>query len=203
MRKILYFLAFLPLILLTGCDDCENDYDCDHNHNNNNYIYQRDPVNKVLIMRLDLVTHNLEGAIELTYGNQIDDFTIDIERDTLQNYQAERLIYRELNETLFYGTILLTGLGEMTFPEVLNPPASYDTVTTDDVVYPINGLDHIPLEQILPHTYYKLWLKVQKYEIVRQYLKSNPNQKVKLYIYNPTNGFNDSSRMDWFIFIKN
>ena len=199
MRKILYFLALLPLFIFSGCDD----HDCDHNNNDNIYNYQRDPINKVLMLKIDRPTNRLVGAIEFIYNQQTDNFNIDIIIDSLENFKRVRLIYRELNETLFNGTIVPNGLGNMTFPEELNPADLFDTVTTDDVVYPLSGFDHIPIEYTLQHTYYNLWLEVQKYEIVRKYLKSNPTEKVKFFLYIPYEGPWDYTKTDWFIFIKN
>lgn len=198
MRKILYFLALIPLFIFSGCDDT----DCNHN-NNNTYNYQRDPINKVLMLKIDRPTNRLEGAIEFIYNHQTESFNIDIINNTLENFKTVRLVYRELNETLFNGTIVPNGLGNMTFPEQLNPAAQFDTVTTDDVVYPISGFDHIPIEYTLQHTYYNLWLVVQKYVKVRQYLQSNPNQKVKIFLYVPYEGPWDYTKTDWYIFIKN
>jgi hypothetical protein len=83
------------------------------------------------------------------------------------------------------------------------PANLFDTVTTEDVVYPLNGFDHIPFNNILQYTYYNLWLEVQKYTIVRQYLQSNPTEKVKFYLYVPYEGQGDITNTDWFIFIKN
>jgi hypothetical protein len=145
----------------------------------------------------------LEGAIEFVYDQQMDSFNIDVFTQSFQNFNTVSLIYRELNDTLFSGTIFPNGVGNMTFPAELIPANLFDTVTTEDVVYPLNGFDHIPFNNILQYTYYNLWLEVQKYTIVRQYLQSNPTEKVKFYLYVPYEGQGDITNTDWFIFIKN
>lgn len=198
MKKILYLLIFTPLFFFNGC----NTDDCDHTHDSN-YTYHRDPINKVLMLKIDRPTNKLEGAFEFIYDQQTNSFNIDIIIDTLENFSTVSLIYREQNDTLFSGTIIPNGLGNMTFPEELNPAVLYDTVTTDDVVYPLHGFDHIPFDNILQYTYYNLWLEVQKYIIVRQYLQSNPTEKVKFFLYVPYEGQGDYTNTDWFIFIKN
>ena len=198
MKKIFYWLIFAPLFFFTGCttDDCDHQQD-------NNYIYQRDPINKVLMLKFDRATNKMEGVKEFIYEQQLDSFHIDVLTQSFQNYSTVSLIYRELIDTLFSGTIITSGIGNMTFPEELNPAVLYDTVTTDDVVYPLHGFDHIPFDNILQYTYYNLWLEVQKYIIVRQYLQSNPTEKVKFFLYVPYEGQGDYTNTDWFIFIKN
>ena len=199
MKKIFYLLIFTLILFFTGCDYYD---ECEHHYFANNN-YPRDTINKVLMLKIDYPTNKVEGAIEFIYDHQTDSFNIDIFTESFENYSTVSLIYRELNDTLFSGTIIPNGLGNMTFPEALIPAYLFDTVTTDDVVYPLNGFDHIPYENILQYTYYNLWLEVQKNVKVRQYLQSNPTQKVKFFLYEPYEGPWDYTKTDWYVFIKN
>jgi len=198
MKKVFYFLVFIPLLFLTGC----NTEDCDHTHDNN-YTCQRDPINKVLMLRIDRPNNKLKGAIEFIFDQQTDSFNIEILSASFDNFSTVSLIYRELNDTLFSGTRIPGGIGNMTYPETLYPAELLDTVTTDDVFYPLNGFDDIQYEEDSQYTYYYIWLEVQKYVKVRQYIQSNPTEKVKIYLYVPYEGQGDYTNTDWLIFIKN
>jgi hypothetical protein len=46
-------------------------------------------------------------------------------------------------------------------------------------------------------------MKVQNLVKVRQFLQSNPNQIVKLFLYTPSVGMGDPLEWDYFIFLKN
>jgi len=197
MKKILIFLAFIPLMILTGCNFCDCDCDCDHNHNNNN------TTNKVLMLKVDYTTNNFEGGIEYVYNQQTDSFNIDVDYDPPGDFGSIRLTYHELNETLFFGTIIWMGLGEMITPESLNPPNFFDAVLTEDIVYPSNGFLNIFPDYYTPQDYTNIWMRVQNLVKVRQFLQSNPNQQVKLFLYTPSVGMGDPLDWDWYIFIKN
>ena len=139
MNKIFYWLIFIPLFFLHSCntDDCNQD---------NNYPFQRDPINKVLMLRIDRPNNKLKGAIEFIFDHQTDSFNIEILSESFDNFSTVSLIYRELNDTLFSGTRIPGGIGNMTYPETLYPAELLDNVTREDVVYPLNGYDDIQYE---------------------------------------------------------
>jgi hypothetical protein len=197
MRKIIYFLALIPLFIFSGCDDC----DC--NHNTNNDENPRDTINKVLMLKVDYTTLAFEGGIEYVFNQQTDSFTIDIEYVDPGDFGSIQLTYQELNDTLFFGTIIWMGCGEMIIPEALESAGHFDSVLTDDVVSPINGLQNILVDSSPPNSYYNIWMKVQNLVKVRQFLQSNPNQIVKLFLYTPSVGMGDPLEWDYFIFLKN
>ena len=191
MKKFLYFLVLMPLIIFSGCDDPDNDCDLDNSKN------------KVLMLKIDCTTFNLEGYKEFNFSQQTDSFTIVSDYYSPSDFGYIRLIYKELNQQLFYGTIWWDGLGEMIFPTSLDAPDNLESVSTDDVVFPINGF-------ICPHQnsngnldFFNIWLNVQHLEKVRQYLHTNPNQKVNMFLYTPSVGGGDPLEWDYFVFLKN
>jgi stress-induced morphogen len=65
----------------------------------------------------DRPTNKLKGAIEYIFDQQTDSFNVEILSESFENFSAVSLIYRELNDTLFSGTRIPGGIGNMTYPE--------------------------------------------------------------------------------------
>ena len=188
MKKILYFLLFMPLIILTGCNDDED--------NNSK--------NKVLMLKVDYQTYEFEGGIEYTFDQKTDSFTINFDYIYYTDPELITLSYSELNETLFSGTVIWNGEGEVITPLTINPPDFFETVSGNDTVYPSRGFTQVY------HTFYhenidysKAWMSIQKLEKVRQFLRSNPNQHVKIFVYSPSGAGNSNVNSDYYIFLQN
>lgn len=191
MKKILYFLVLIPLFIFSGCDDPDTDCDLDNS------------TNKVLMLKIDYTTFNLEGVKEFNFSQQTDSFTIVNEYLPPGDFGYLRLIYKELNQQLFYGTIWWDGLGEMIFPVSLESPNDFESVTTNDVIFPLNGFNSVFQYPNTDLDFFNIWLNIQHLKIVRQYLHTNPNQKVNMFVYTPSVGGGDPLEWDYFVFLKN
>ena len=53
------------------------------------------------------------------------------------------------------------------------------------------------------YNYNEIWTSVQSLVKVRQYLNSNPNATVKLFLYTPSVGIGNPAEWDWIIVMKN
>lgn len=191
MKKILYFIFLIPLFIFTGCNDDDNNCDIDNS------------TNKVLMLKVDYNTFNIEGVKELVFSQQTDSFTIVKEYLSPGDFGYIRLIYKELNQQLFYGTIWWDGLGELIYPVSFESPDEYGSVSTDDAIFPIYGFN-CPFQNSFAYLdFFNIWLNVQHLEIVRQYLHTNPNQKVQIFAYTPSVGGGDPSEWDYFVILKN
>ena len=197
MKKFLHLLVFIPLLFLGSCD--QFDWDWNHDHHDDN-----DPIssNKVLMLKVDYTTNAFEGGIEYIFRQQTDSFNIDVDYVDPGDFGSIRLTYHELQDTLFYGTIIWMGCGEMIYPSAIDSADQFDVVLTDDVVRPVNCFENIMYPNSTAN-YTNVWMRVQSLVKVRQYLQSNPNQKVKLFLYTPSVGMGNPLEWDWFIFIKN
>lgn len=191
MKKILYFLVFISLTIFSGCDDHDTDCDLDNS------------TNKVLMLKVDYTTFNIEGVKEFQFDQQTDTFTIVSDYMSTKDFGYIRLMYKELNQQLFYGTIWWDGLGEMIFPASLDSPENLESVPTDDVIFPINGFNSAYLVFYSDLDFFNIWLNVQHLEKVRQYLHMNPNQTVNMFLYTPSVGGGDPLEWDYFVFLKN
>ncbi len=158
--------------------------------------------NHVLMLKVDYVTNSFEGGTEFNFPKQADNFTIINEYVEPGDFGSIKLIYKELNETLFNGTIHWMGLGKMTYPESLMASYNFKIVDTKDIRYPVNGFENAFNPSNQKYEYVDIWLSVQNLEKVREYLKANPTEKVKLFLYTPSVGEGDPSNWYWLIYLK-
>ena len=48
-----------------------------------------------------------------------------------------------------------------------------------------------------------IWNSINNLEVVSDYLDSNPNGKINLFLYTPGVGIGDPAYWDWYVFLKN
>lgn len=184
-------ILFLFLIgILFGCNSDNMDMNID-----------TDAPNQVLMLKVDYTTNTFEGGTILGFSQKTDKFTITDEYVPPGDFGSVKLIYKELNRTLFEGTIHWMGLGKMIFPEKLEPAGSFEFVLTEDLRYP-NGFEIVFNPDNRELDYDKAWLSVQGLVKVREFLAANPNQKAKLFLYTPSVGVGDPKDWYWVIYLK-
>lgn len=170
--------------------------------NSDNVDLDIDAPTQVLMLKVDYTTHAFEGGTVFGFSKQTDDFTIINEYVEPSDIGSVKLIYEELNETLFFGTIHWMGLGKMNFPESLKPADDFEVVGTKDIVYPKNGFENVFNPNNQKYEYDNMWFSVQRLVKVREYLRENPNQKVNVFLYTPSVGVGDPLDWDWIIYLK-
>ncbi len=155
------------------------------------------------MLKVDYLTNTFEGGKELGFSNTTASFTISNQYLPPSDFGSLKLKYQELNETLFEGTIIWMGLGQIYFPQNILAANQFTSVTTTDIVYPANGFQNVfnPSNQVYDYT--NAWLSVQRLVKVREYLKSNPAGSVKIFLYTPSVGIGNPAEWDWIIFMKN
>ncbi|MEI6090882.1 MAG: hypothetical protein WCR42_10550 [bacterium] len=184
MKKLIVIL-FLTVAIM-GCDN------------------STEPItgNKVLFLKVDYKTNTFEGGKELAFAKDTETFTITNVYDPPGDLGSVKLMYSELNDTLFSGTIIWMGKGEMTYPKDLLPADQFQAVVTTDYVTPSAGFENVFNPYEGTYDYDKVWSSVQSLVKVRQYLKSNPNATVKLFLYQPSVGMGNPADWDWILFLK-
>ena len=190
MKKILCFFVLISFIIFTGCND-DNDCNLDNS------------TNKVLMLKIDYTTLNFEGVKEFVFSQQTDTFTIAGQNVNSADDNCIHLVYKELNQLLFFGTMWWEGMGELIFPDSFELPEEYETVSSDDVIFPLNGFNCPYQNSETDFDFLNIWLKIQNLKIVRQYMHTNPNQKVHIFVYTPSLGGGDHSDWDYFVILKN
>ncbi|MFL9838281.1 hypothetical protein ABS768_12270 [Flavobacterium sp. ST-75] len=197
MKKSLLLLCFLAFF--TACsDDSETQSVGDDN--------QLPVGNKVVLLKVDLLTNTFEGGKELAFPEN-DAFTLIYDYNPPGDFGDITLIYEEVSEPIFAGGIVWAGMGEMTYPESIDAPETFST---------INGTVTQPAESQFEsyfneefNFYYDnidyngIWSSVSNLAVVKEYRESNPDSKVNLYLYTPSVGVGDPADWDWFVILKN
>jgi len=159
--------------------------------------------NNVLVLKVDYNTHQFEGGKELTFTDTSTNMTITKQYVAPADFGSIKLAFQELNEILFDGTIVWAGLGQVNYPQNLLSANQFDRVMTTDYVTPVAGFENVFNPDNTLYNYNAIWTSVQSLVKVRQYLNSNPNATVKIFLYTPSVGLGNPADWDWYIFMKN
>lgn len=188
------FLLLLPLLAYSCFEDNDDNIPAEP--------YQ----NKVALLKVDYLTHTFEGGQELAF-NSSSGFTISSEYVVPSDFGSVKLVYEELEETLFEGTIVWLGLGERTYPETLlgtedftniaEPVAMPSETMFQNVMYYESAFYPEDLD------YTSLWHSIANLKIVESYRNSNPNAKVNVFLYTPSVGLGNPADWDYYVILKN
>jgi hypothetical protein len=196
-NKILLFSAFL---LLGACaDDDSTTVD-----NPQNEIVTG---NKVLLLKVDLTNSTFEGGKELSFEDH-DAFTISPVYNVPGDFGDITLKYAELDQPIFAGTIHWMGLGEMTYPEALTGAEEFEAT---DVAVPMpaqSDFEIVEYDGLQPYfietlDYNAIWNAIDNLQIVSDYRATNPDAKVRLFLYSPSVGVGNPLEWDWYVIFKN
>jgi hypothetical protein len=190
MKKINSIFALLLLVISSSCTD-------------NDDSLATTNTNKVLMLKVDYLTNNFKGGKELLFSDESNSFTVTHEYTSGGDFNNLKLKYSEINQPLFDGSIIWMGLGEMTYPQDVLPATSFNHVITDDYVTPSAGFTNVYNPDMYNYDYEPIWGNVQGLVKTREYLSSNPNGSVKLFLYTPSVGIGNPADWYWVIFIKN
>lgn len=149
------------------------------------------------------MTNNFQGGKEFIFTKSSTSFTISTVYEPPGDLGNIKLTYLEINETLFDGTIWWMGTGKMNFPSKLDSSDQFSVVSTNDIIYPSSGFQHVFNSYIDNFDYKPIWNSIQKLNIVREYMASNPTSTVKLVLYTPTVGPVNAANAYWVIFLNN
>jgi len=184
MRRVVIILSLVTLFTVS----CEKDE-------------QDSYVSSVLMLAVDYTTNTFLGGKELGFSEKSETFTISYEYAPPGDFGHIKLFFEEINEMLFYGTIHWMGLGRMEFPQNLLNANQFKTVMTDDLVGPKNGFEQLFPQSEISDDYELVWGKVQHLVKAREYLRSNPEQVVKVFLYTPSVGAGNPEDWYWVIFL--
>ena len=155
----------------------------------------------VLMLKVDYLTNTFEGGYEFAFDNVPNSFTIRREYQSPGDFGYIKFFYDEINEMLFYGTIIWMGEGQIYFPQNILPASAFDFTFLDNIVFP-NDFENIGAYPPTNSDYTNVWLSVENLAKVRDYLIANPEQTVKIFLYTPCVGIGDPAHWDWILFLK-
>lgn len=163
--------------------------------------------NKVLMLKVDLLTHQFEGGKELVFP-EAETFTITTDYVSPGDFGSIKLNYEEVNQPIFDGTIIWMGLGVRSYPEILDAPETFSTIE--------EAVEMPDMSQFRLVTYIEdggfeepwadhdlIWAAIDNLQQVQAYRQSNPNAKVHLFLYTPSVGVGDPADWDWYVILKN
>mgnify|MGYP000969595327 CR=1 FL=1 len=164
--------------------------------------------NKVLMLKVDLLTHAFEGGKVFTF-EAADTFTIAAEYMAPADFGSIKLKYNELDAAFFDGEIHWMGLGQMTYPENLDPATSFavlDYAVEMPEISAFHTVEYIEGnegEGIVAPDHQSIWYSINHLQLVKDFRESNPQAKVQLFLYTPSVGIGDPAEWDWFVILKN
>lgn len=164
--------------------------------------------NKVLMLKVDLLTHAFEGGKEFTF-DAANTFTIETEYVSPGDFGSIKLKYDELDATLFDGSIHWDGLGQMSYPENLDPVNSFAVMDNEVVMPEISSFHTVQYiegnegEGIVAPDHQSIWHAINHLQLVEDFRASNPQAKIQLFLYTPSVGIGDPADWDWFVILKN
>jgi hypothetical protein len=186
--NILKFTAIL--LLSAGLTACEKEKE------------KEESGNSVLMLIVDYTTNHFEGGKEFNFDENSNTFTITHDYDPPGDFGGIKLYYSEMNEMLFHGTIIWMGCGKIEYPENLLTAEHFDITPDKNYVFPANGFETVFDEDIRDDEYNTAWSSVQNVIKAREYLASNPSQKVKIFFYTPSVGVGNPADWKWILFLK-
>jgi hypothetical protein len=190
MKKTIFILL---VALIFSCDnDCEP-------------ILQNE-ANKVILLKVDFLTNEFEGGLEFEFSTS-ESFTISSTYNPPGDFGDIQLYYNELDEMIFDGTIIWLGTGEISYPEEIDAPGNFSTLD-ENLELPESSLFETVMYDEFAYypeniDYSGIWNSIGNLEIVQNYMNSNPQGKINLFLYTPSVGIGEPAEWDWYIYIKN
>ena len=157
----------------------------------------------MLFLKVDYLTNIFQGGKETEFTENSSAFTITSQYTPPSDFGNIKLKYDEIDKVVFDGDIVWMGLGQINYPQNLLLANQFEVVLTADIVFPTTDFQHILPEPNQIYDYNQVWLAIQNLVKVRQYLLSNPNGVVKLYLYTPRVGIGDPADWKWIDLMKN
>ncbi len=194
MKNSLYLILLIALFTFSCSEDNDDNLVSENNDNN------------VALLKVDFLTHTFEGGQELTFESTTD-FNI------VSNYQAPgdfgsiELVYNELEQPLFKGTIIWMGLGERSLPESLQGIDNFETLSEPVEMPSVSMFANVMYDEFAFYPedldYSLLWDSIKNLKIVQQYRQYNPNETIKIFLYTPSVGIGNPEEWDYYIILKN
>lgn len=154
----------------------------------------------ILLLQVDYVSFNFEGAKELSVSqlSASDSLPIKVDYKSPSDFGSIFLSYKPTNDSLFFGTIIWSGTGQRYFPSNINAASSFNLINSA-LAQPTNSrfqtIFYLQYQQ--PINYSALWNAVNKLQIVGTYL--NFNKKIGIFLHTPSVGIGNPAEWNWYI----
>ena len=203
MKKSMY-ACFLLVFFVLSCSEDADDTLKSEIHTVEETIETDD--NKVAVLKIDYLTQMFEGGQELTFETS-SDFSITTNYHSPGDFGSVQLIYSEVGQPIFDGTIIWMGLGERSVPETLQGSTEFETITNPVDMPSENMFELVMYDEFAYYpddlSFISLWDAIKNLEIVQDYRLENPDATIKVFLYTPSVGVGDPADWDYYIFLKN
>lgn len=92
--------------------------------------------------------------------------------------------YVEKNALLFKATSK-TDNGKIIIPEDFKIASQFERVLNDDLIFPSDSYKTLDNSELSELDFKEIWSNIQNILQVQMFLKSNPNQQIKTFMYQP------------------
>jgi len=196
MKK--YFILLL-LVLVFSCNKKQEATPV----NTNPALQPPLPSSKILLLKVDYLTHAFEGGKVLNLSQAIvtsDSIPVKVQYQPPGDFGDITLSHKLTGDSLFYGGIIWMGKGVMTFPAQLDSSATFVQLG-NPVGQPSASRFQLIFNQSPAPNISSLWSSINKLKTVKEYLIFN--KKIGLFCYTPSVGMGNPADWDWFIFLSN
>lgn len=194
MKHSVYFLLLIVFLVMSCSEDNDDTLVAENNEN------------KVALLKIDYLTHAFEGGKELTFQSATD-FTIAANYQPPGDFGSVQLMYEELEQPLFEGTIIWMGLGERSYPDSIQSADGFETISTP-VEMPAQSLfENVMYAEYIYYpedlSYSDLWDAIKNLHLVQEYRVNSPSEPIKVFLYTPSVGVGNPADWDYYVFLKN
>ncbi|MDR3251220.1 MAG: hypothetical protein LBT42_06115 [Tannerella sp.] len=193
MKAFGFIFALLGMTAVLSCDNGESKE-------------EEKEEGKVLLLKVDCLKSEFESGSEVTLSMPTKTFTLDDETVEPSDFGYIKLFCTETNDTIFHGTVVWMGVGEIIHPEKWTEAGDFEVAPERNIIIPSGGFENA-CEQGESAEYDDEWVSnvwgaVQQLKKVREYIAANPDQKIKVLRYQPEAGGSAATHDKWILFVK-
>ena len=159
---------------------------------------------KVILLQVNYLNYKFEGGKEFSYFEN-DTSTIQLPINTFYDLAANRLTILYTNDTIFDGTEFPSGMGEINFPQEIDPQIHYfrnefsklDTPAESRFQKIYYGLEPEPVP------FDSIWKNISNLTTADNYQTANNTAKIGYFLYRPNISSITKEDWKWFLVMKN
>ncbi|MFT4661389.1 MAG: hypothetical protein ACI8XB_001666 [Patiriisocius sp.] len=197
MNKSFLYLIALSIVLIS----CSKE----------NQLNDVDPIivsdnNKMLMLKIDYTTLVFEEGIEFNFNSlgSYDSIPLSVLINEPGDFGDITILHSPTADSIFFGTVIWSGLGERIFPETMSPATSFVSspllgpapLPENFTLNMINSSNSEDLEII---DFESTWGAISNLESVANYVQNEVH--LALLKYTPGVGIGDPEEWDWYLMI--
>jgi len=166
---------------------------------------------KMILLKVDYQTGKFEGGKIFTYpkGSYVaDSIPVKEIAKPAGDFGNITLKYVPTSDTVFFGTVIWMGKGQMMPPKTLDDPNTFVLVQTSVLTPDTNKVKYYGAARQLPYSpgqsFVSIWNAVAGLQVTAEAIGVN-HAKVGLFLYTPSVGIGDPADWDyyWLLYIRN